>query len=391
MSNSINPANQSMYDRIVGSILSTAQNAGRYYRNTPSNERGVLDFIEKNHDGSLAQAGDPVQVPQSQYRSLNNGNRITGGPMMPTDGNDPSLRNPQIDPEVVTDGSVIENYLLNNNLAMKTQPILENTAEPASNQGILANPIPQTGNRRDQTPMSFKPQTIDNNEMLIRMGLAGLGANSQGATASLGAMGDMYGAIQDTNRSALNSYNLAMQKAEAKAKGKEKKQGDAGNLYGSIVVNDAIDRGLPMINKLTAGFGGSLLSKIPGTDATDLTKLIDSVKANAGFDKLQAMREASPTGGALGQVSDKEIRFLQSVFGSLDQDQSPEQLKYNLELFRYVYNSMIHGEGNHPYSPPAGADAMINQMRGVIGGGSSSIQPAAAGNLSAADAIVGIN
>ena len=118
-----------------------------------------------------------------------------------------------------------------------------------------------------------------------------------------------------------------------------------------------------MIDNFTAGLGGTLLSKIPGTNATNLTKLIDSVKANAGFDKLQAMREASPTGGALGQVSDKEIRFLQSVFGSLDQDQSPKQLKYNLQLFRYVYNSMIHGEDGHSYSPPAGAEAMINQMR----------------------------
>lgn len=366
MQNSINPANQSMYDRIVGGILNTAQNAGRYYRNTPN--PGILDFIEKNHDGSLAQAGDPVNIPASRYRPLNNGNRITGGPMMPDNG--------QIDPQVVTDGSVIENYQLNNNLAVPTQPALTNPSAPATEPGILATAKPATGNRRDQTPMSFQPQTIDNNEMLIRTGLAGLGANSQGATASLGAMGDMYGAIQDANRSGINKYNLAMQKAEAKAKGK--KQGDAGNLYGSIVVNDAIDRGLPMINKLTAGFGGSLLSKIPGTDATDLTKLIDSVKANAGFDKLQAMREASPTGGALGQVSDKEIRFLQSVFGSLDQDQSPEQLKYNLELFRYVYNSMIHGEGNHPYSPPAGAEAMINEMRGVLGGGSTSAQPATA-------------
>jgi hypothetical protein len=205
-------------------------------------------------------------------------------------------------------------------------------------------------------------------------------------------MGDMYGAIQDANRKGINQYNLALAKAEAKAKGKGKTQGDAGNLYGSIVVNDAIDRGLPMIDNFTAGFGGTMLSKIPGTDATNLSKLIESVKANAGFDKLKAMREASPTGGALGQVSDKEIRFLQSVFGSLDQDQSPEQLKYNLELFRYVYNSMIHGEGNHPYSPPAGAEAMINQMRGVMTSGSTTAQPnaaPAAGNLSAADAIVG--
>ena len=383
MNTSINPANQSIYDRMVGGLLSTAQNAGRYYRNTPN--PGVLDFIEKNHSGALAKAGDPVLMSPSSYQHLNDGRSITAAPMMPANG--------QVDPQVITDGSVIEDYLLNNNLAMKTQPILSNQSEATSAQGVLSNTRPPaSGNRRDQTPMSFKPQTIGTNEMISRMGFAGLAANGLGATASLGAMGDMYGAVKDSNRSAINQYELAVAKAQAKAKGKDKKTGNAGDLYGSIVVNDAIDRGLPMIDNFTAGLGGTLLSKIPGTDATDLMKLIDSVKANAGFDKLQAMREASPTGGALGQVSDKEIRFLQSVFGSLDQDQSPKQLKYNLELFRYVYNSMIHGEGGHPYSPPAGAEAMINGMRVAMKKDPiASSQPAAAGNLSAADAIVGIN
>lgn len=354
----------SIYDQIVGGILGTARNAGRYYRETNPADRGVLDFIEQNHSGALDRAGDPITIPRHKQRGmLNDGNIIRGNPMFPDNG--------QIDPQVVTDGQVIEDYLLNNNLAIKTQPILENQAAPAApSQGVLSNPMPpQPTNRRDQTPMSFRPQTIGEDEMFIRTGLAGLGANMQGASASMGAMGDMYGAVQDKNRSTLNAYDLAMAKADAKAKAKDKgkKTGSAGDLYGSIVVNDAIDRGLPMIDNFTAGLGGTMLSKIPGTAATDLTKLIDSVKANAGFDKLQAMREASPTGGALGQVSDKEIRFLQSVFGSLDQDQSPKQLKYNLELFRYVYNSMIHGEGNHPYSPPAGSEGMINQMRTAMG------------------------
>ena len=383
MNSSINPANQSMYDRIVGGILDTATNAGRYYRN--SSNPGILDFIEKNNDGSLAQPGDPVNLPASQYRPLNNGNRITGGPMMPTDGNDPSLRNPQIDPEVVTDGSVIENYLLNNNLAMKTQPILSNTAEPASNQGILANSIPQTGNRRDQTPMSFQPQTIDNNEMLIRMGLAGLGANSQGATASLGAMGDMYGAIQDANRSGINKYNLAMQKAEAKAKGKGTGKNNSAK---GLVVNDDIDRAFELVQEDKNGFlsnlfsgdlpatgWGTVLSAIPGSDANILKNRLMTIKANISFDKLQAMREESPTGGALGQVSTFELQNLMAVFGSLEQSQDANELSYNLRRVQKVYNDIIHGEGNHPYQMP----------------GSDMDTPAAAGNLSAADAIVGIN
>ena len=44
------------------------------------------------------------------------------------------------------------------------------------------------------------------------------------------------------------------------------------------------------------------------------------------------MRDASPTGGALGQVSERELGFLQSVFGSLDQSQSAEELAYNIQL-----------------------------------------------------------
>ena len=206
MQNSINPSNQSIYDQIVGGFFGTAQDAGRYLRSTDN--PGILDFIEKKSSGALAQPGDRVEIPQSKFTSLNNGNVITGSPMMPDNG--------QIDPQVSTDGSVVRDYQLNNNLAMQTQPILSNA--PAS-QGVLSNPAPtpSTGNRRDQTPMSLQPQTIGNDEMLIRMGLAGLGANSQGSMASLGAMGDMYGAIQDTNRSGINSYNLAMQKAQATA------------------------------------------------------------------------------------------------------------------------------------------------------------------------------
>ena len=43
------------------------------------------------------------------------------------------------------------------------------------------------------------------------------------------------------------------------------------------------------------------------------------------------MREASPTGGALGQVSEREIAFLQALLGDLEQSRNPEILMYNLE------------------------------------------------------------
>jgi hypothetical protein len=67
------------------------------------------------------------------------------------------------------------------------------------------------------------------------------------------------------------------------------------------------------------------------TPAGELESLLSTIEANVGFDKLQAMREASPTGGALGSVTEKELAFLQAVFGSLRQDTRPENVRYNLQ------------------------------------------------------------
>jgi hypothetical protein len=58
---------------------------------------------------------------------------------------------------------------------------------------------------------------------------------------------------------------------------------------------------------------------------------LETIKANIGFDKLQAMREASPTGGALGAISDMENKLLQAVQGALDQMDDPAALSASLE------------------------------------------------------------
>ena len=97
----------------------------------------------------------------------------------------------------------------------------------------------------------------------------------------------------------------------------------------------------------TTGLGGQVFSNIGGTRANDLRTALDTVKANVGFDKLQAMRDASPTGGALGQVSTYEINLLQSVIASLDQSQTPEKLLENLERVRQVTDQIV----NHGIKP----------------------------------------
>jgi hypothetical protein len=83
----------------------------------------------------------------------------------------------------------------------------------------------------------------------------------------------------------------------------------------------------------TTGFIGSQLSKIPGTPAYDLSQTLDTLLASAGFETLQEMRNNSPTGGALGSVTERELALLQATWGSLQQSQSKEQFEANLDRF----------------------------------------------------------
>ena len=53
------------------------------------------------------------------------------------------------------------------------------------------------------------------------------------------------------------------------------------------------------------------------------------------------MRDESPTGGALGQVSELELITLQSTLGSLDLNQSDEALIQNLDRLAIIYRNMM--------------------------------------------------
>ncbi len=91
-----------------------------------------------------------------------------------------------------------------------------------------------------------------------------------------------------------------------------------------------IDRIIPRVTR-TGGAGiGSLLASIPESDARALRADIDTLKANIGFAELNNLRQQSPTGGALGQVSERELHFLQNVITSLDTGLAPDVLKANL-------------------------------------------------------------
>jgi hypothetical protein len=74
-----------------------------------------------------------------------------------------------------------------------------------------------------------------------------------------------------------------------------------------------------------------LYPTVPGTVAADFDAALESLKAKIGFSALQAMRDASKTGGALGNVSERETDLLQNSIEALNPDQSREEFRRNLQ------------------------------------------------------------
>lgn len=85
------------------------------------------------------------------------------------------------------------------------------------------------------------------------------------------------------------------------------------------------------------GFGSEKAASWGGTPAADVQALLNTVGANTAFDRLTQMREESPTGGALGQVSEIELRLLRDSIASLSQSQSDKQFRDNMDKIINAY------------------------------------------------------
>lgn len=130
----------------------------------------------------------------------------------------------------------------------------------------------------------------------------------------------------------------------------------------------------------TTGYFGQQLSTLGGSAANNIRTDIETIRSNIGFDQLNQMRQASPTGAALGSITERELNFLQSVLGSLDQSQTEAQFLRNLRRLRETYIEIInYGLGDRPpvqipgpggrgtpEPPRAGASGEIRSPSGLI-------------------------
>ncbi len=127
---------------------------------------------------------------------------------------------------------------------------------------------------------------------------------------------------------------------------------------------DMIDAIIPQVSNWTAGPLG-LLSPVPGTPQHNLSQAIEALGANIAFSELTEMREASKTGGALGNISNVELELLRNAMGSIKQTQDPTVLVANLQKIkasvqrwqqakqRYGFQGPQSGAPQQPMGPPA--------------------------------------
>jgi hypothetical protein len=95
----------------------------------------------------------------------------------------------------------------------------------------------------------------------------------------------------------------------------------------------AVDLEKLAIHPGLSGISGLIYGRTPAVtkDARAAQALYDSIVARGGFQELQNMRAASPTGGALGNVSDREGQYLRDAFAPINRTQDTADLSRALK------------------------------------------------------------
>lgn len=128
---------------------------------------------------------------------------------------------------------------------------------------------------------------------------------------------------------------------------------------GQNLILEEIEYAQGLLSGNTAGLPGAVGRVLPGSESVDFEAAIKPVLANLSFDRLQQMREMSTTGGALGQVSERELDLLQSTVAGYDPNMSEEAKGRFLEKVKRHYQNwyMAEIDGVDPYGDqvqPAG-------------------------------------
>jgi len=229
------------------------------------------------------------------------------------------------------------------------QLVLSGQAGPVLSRA-LTPPTPQREPSQIQilNAMGIDPQSEEGRQFLLR-GSNNVTVHNGPGDPQIGTIPQGYEVYNDpeTNQRALRAipggeaYADQQASADQSALREEQDSRSAGIVLDEIGLARELIQNQTTLNP-TTGFTGGIASAVSSTDAGALAGRLQTIKANIGFDRLQQMRMASPTGGTLGAVSEFENRLLQAVYGTLEQSGNREELLYNLDRLEQVYNQIIY-------------------------------------------------
>ena len=296
---------------------------------------GLVQMIRDLSANKYAQQADELKLANDTNRAQELAALLKGA-----QGNDPAaFETPYTDPEVQKLAAQlrIKQATEKNSPTMGTSVVWGKDAK--------GNYVPFQTSSAGGLSQATIPEGI---EMLPGAGI--MGFDPRMISGATGAKAEQAGAIKGAEQFAVNSaiFDRVQKEAQAKlanaptvgeATRKEKLAETSTQRAGALATKtsqlDLLDEVANQVKNqaglLTTGFLGDISKGIGGTPAKDLAANLDTLKSTIGFEKLAEMRANSPTGGALGNVSDRENALLQSVWGALEQSQSPEQLKKNVE------------------------------------------------------------
>lgn len=249
-----------------------------------------------------------------------------------------------------------------------TMPVLTDPTKQGTTSGILSTTVgtgPQrnNGNARgsnmafnkigsgeDRTAYANTPT----GEMLMRVGGKIAAGSANGYNSAMNDGIQEYGAIKDGDRATDTEAYLEQVRQQEVA---DEAAADLASgvpasapspIYQKAALN-ALDQIQTILNAdgdanpfdNVTGLIGNFMSAVPQTRAHDVKMAVHTIEAAVGFDRLQAMRDASPTGGALGQVSNIELDLLKSSLGSLRQSSTKKQFQDNLNRIRTHYQNSV--------------------------------------------------
>lgn len=136
--------------------------------------------------------------------------------------------------------------------------------------------------------------------------------------------------------------------SEAAAKGTAQTE---QTLAGAKSTVRSLRRAKDLTNNWTTGWKQQLFGGVGGFSPHQLREELSTVKANISFDRLTEMRAASPTGGALGNVTEGELKLLSDTIAAISPTQDDEALLENLNYVEKQYMTILQKIASSDASP----------------------------------------